>query len=78
MMSAYQMACSLILGKIHVSDAVRKIGMEMELILPNTDYTTVAKLMQGEVKIGTIRVDYFEFINKVFDYLLTFEIIEIH
>ena len=50
----------------------------MELILPNTDYTTVAKLRQGEVKIGTIRVDYFEFINKVFDYLLTFEIIEIH
>ena len=77
-MSAYKMACSLILGKIHVSDAVRKIGMEMELILPNTDYTTVAKLREGKVKIGTIRVDYFEFINKVFDYLLTFEIIEIH
>ena len=77
-MSAYKMACTSILGKIQVSDTVRKIGMEMELILPNTDYTTVAKLMQGKVKIGTIRVHYFEFTNKVIDYLLTFEIIEIY
>ena len=59
------MACISILGKIHVSDTVRKMGMEMELILPNTDYTTVAKLMHGEVKIGTIRVCYFEFMIKL-------------
>ena len=30
--------------------------MEMDLMLPNTDYTSVAKLMQGDTKMGTIRV----------------------
>ena len=50
---------------VQVSDAVRKMGMDMELILPNTDYTSVAKLMKGEVKIGTVRVGYSKLPNKL-------------
>ena len=43
-------------GKITVGDEVRRIGMDMNLMLPNTDYTSVAKLMQGDTKIGIIQV----------------------